>query len=61
MYGIAKGETNPNAKLTGAQVIEIKKMIKSGASDGAIKAQFALSHNQYHKIKHGRTWTHIVV
>jgi len=61
MYGIAKGEGNPNAKLKEQQVIDIKTMIKNGYSDKEIRERHNLTGNQYQKIKHNRSWKHIKV
>lgn len=61
MYGIAKGETNPNAKLNEKQVKDIKNMIKSGIPDKEIILNLNLTRSQYFKIKHNRTWSHIQI
>lgn len=60
MYG-RNGELNPKCKTTAETVINARKMIKQGLPDLEIMEKCKLSHNQYYKIKHNRTWKHIVV
>ena len=61
MYNKAKGSGNPNAKLEEKQVIEIKKMIKNGIEDKIIIEKYKLNISQFQKIKHNRTWKHILI
>lgn len=59
MYGM-NGELNPNCKLLESTVIEIKKMISDNIDDLEIIKIKNISKNQFYKIKHKRTWKHIV-
>ena len=60
MHG-KNGELNPRCKTTADIVIKARTMIKQGINDSDIMGECNLSHNQYYKIKHYRTWKHIVV
>lgn len=60
MYG-RTGELNPSSKLKDIQVIEIKTMVKNKIPDNEIISKFNMSKSQFQKIKHNRTWKHIIV
>lgn len=53
------GELATNAKLTNAQVAEIKRLIAKGARTSALATQFNVAAQTICGIKAGRTWTHI--
>ena len=53
------GEANPMAKLTEADVIEIRKMIADGFSKRIIAHQFGVSERYIYYIVTKRTWKHI--
>ena len=61
MFDKAKGEGNPNAKLKERQVILIKTDIKNGIDDKIIISKYKLTRSQFQKIKHNRTWSHILI
>lgn len=61
MYEVAKGETNPNAKLTNVEVIEIKKLLNAGDKARKINKLYNLTRYQLYDIKHNRSWSHIKI
>jgi group I intron endonuclease len=54
-----QGENGSNAKLTETQVIEIKKMLKSGMSNRQIAKLFGVGKSCIGDISSGRCWSHI--
>jgi hypothetical protein len=52
------GEANPSAKLTAAQVVEIRKMIAEGHTNTDIANLFPVSHAMVSRIRRGRSWRH---
>ena len=60
MYG-RNGELNPRCKTTSDIVIKAKRMIKQGIKDLQIMHECQLTKSQYQKIKHNRTWKHIII
>lgn len=54
-----KGERHPRAKYTNAQILEVKKMIASGASTIEVCEQFGMSKETYFGIKSGRDWQNV--
>lgn len=61
MYGIGKGEGNPNAKLTEIEVIGIKTMLKNGCKAREINKVYDLTRYQLYNIRHNKSWSHIEV
>jgi hypothetical protein len=55
----AKGERSSSAKLTNTQVIDIKKLLKTGMPNTEIAAKFNISNNQISCIKNGKYWSHL--
>lgn len=53
------GEKNPAAKLTEAQVREIKRRRKAGETNGALAAEFGVSYHTVSGIARGVIWAHI--
>lgn len=56
----AKGEHHSHAKLKGKDVIDIRKMLKSGLSNGEIAIKFNVKPGTIKDIKNGRNWSHVV-
>jgi hypothetical protein len=54
--GPVKGEANGNAKLTEAQVVEIKTLIAKGARNQDIAPLFGVTHQMISKIRRGHFW-----
>lgn len=54
-----KGEKNGASKLTEKEVIEIRRLIKSGRTQKAVAKQFGVSQSQVSNISTGRGWTHV--
>lgn len=61
MFDRGKGEGNPNCKLKEKQVIEIKIDIKDGIDNQKIMKKYNLTKSQFQKIKHNRTWGHVLI
>jgi hypothetical protein len=55
-----KGEANSLAKLTEAQVIEIKRRISNGQYLSIIAKQFGVTASTISYIKRGKLWAHLV-
>lgn len=53
------GECHHNAKLTEAQVIEIKKLLKSGEKPQSVADKFGVSRPTVHFIGDGKRWGHV--
>lgn len=53
------GETNPNAKLTASQVIEIRKRYENGAKIRDLAQEYGLKNFGIDHIVHRRTWRHL--
>lgn len=56
---IWRGEQCKSSKLTSEMVVEIKKMIVSGASDLVISKQFNVTRKNINSIRNEKTWKHI--
>lgn len=54
-----KGETNPQAKLTRKDVIEIKTRLKRKESRRLIAADFDVTKSAINQIASGKNWSHI--
>jgi HNH endonuclease/NUMOD4 motif len=54
-----KGSIHPQAKLKESQVLEIRKLLKSGSKLNAIGRHFGVSGVSIGHIKTGRTWSHV--
>jgi len=54
------GERNGRAKLTEANVIEIRKLLAQGMPQQAIASRFGVSRRTIGRIKSGTRWTHVV-
>jgi group I intron endonuclease len=57
--GALKGSNNPNSKLTEVKVLEIKELIKNGASLSEIARRFNTTYSIISKIKRGITWKNV--
>lgn len=55
----AIGENASGSKLTSKQVVNIKKLLKQGVTQKEIAKKYPVTQVSIHKIKHGKTWTHI--
>jgi hypothetical protein len=56
---VLRGERHPNAKLTKAQVDQIRELRTAGLSGPAIGAQFGISHRMVYLIAKNRNWSHV--
>jgi hypothetical protein len=56
----SKGEESGASRLTNAQVIEIRRQIKQGASVRSLGRQYLISHSNISAIKNGKTWCHLL-
>ena len=55
-----RGTKNNNAKLTDAQVLQMHDLAwQSGRTLRSIGEQFGVEAGRVHKIKHGRSWSHL--
>jgi len=54
-----KGSKNPNAKLTEADVLEIRRRAAAGESRATISAEFGLKHRYISKILCRTVWVEI--
>lgn len=54
-----RGSEVGGSKLTEADVIEIKKMLKAKVFQRVIAAQFGVHQATIHEIHRGKTWTHV--
>lgn len=50
------GERNPQAKLTGASVSEIRSRLKAGEKARALAAEYEIAESTISNIRHGRIW-----
>jgi hypothetical protein len=55
----AKGEKHGRAKLTEADVLEIRRRIAAGESQSSIAADFGIHHTTVGAIKSGKRWSHL--
>jgi hypothetical protein len=53
------GENHPRAKLKTSDVIEIKKMLKSGVKELEIANKFGVKRRGINGIKNGKNWSHV--
>lgn len=58
--GAPYGERNGSAKLTEANVIEIKRRLAEGAMQKTLAAEYNVSQLAIHKIATGKTWKHLL-
>lgn len=56
-----RGSNNCNAKLTEADVIEIKTMLKEGKKRIYIAREFGVIYHTIYEIDTGRRWKHVTV
>jgi len=56
-----KGEKNPIAKLTEAQVREIKIALANGESGAALARKYCVGQDTISLIKRGKNWSHVEV
>lgn len=54
-----RGELSGHSKLTDADVIEIRRLHKTGITQRAIALQFPVGYKAVNKIVHGQRWTHV--
>ena len=57
--GRKRGENNAKAKITNAQALEIKKLLRDGVPQTEIAKRFGVSKYLVSDIKRGKTWSHI--
>lgn len=55
----ARGERNGRARLTAAQVVEIKRDLAAGALQRVVAARFGVGQAAISQIATGRTWAHV--
>lgn len=53
------GESNPSAKLTEAQVVEIREAIASGVKQRDIATKYGVGQSSISRIKRGTHWTRV--
>jgi HNH endonuclease len=53
------GEINPTAKITEADVIEIRQLVLMGKSQRAVAVEFNISQTNVSSIVRGKTWGHV--
>jgi HNH endonuclease len=54
-----RGELNRRARLTGAQVVEMRALLAQGVNQQILAAQFGVSDSHVSEIKRGRKWAHV--
>lgn len=54
-----RGERHPRAKVTEADVREIRRRVSDGASPTDLAARFGVTPSAIHGITAGRTWRHV--
>jgi hypothetical protein len=57
----SRGERSPNATLTNAQVLDMKRRLAAGNSLREIADHFRISYRNAWQIKNGRRWRHITI
>lgn len=57
--GDQRGSRNPKAKLTEADIIEIRRLIGEGMTNTAIGPMFGVTHSAISLIRLGRFWKHV--
>lgn len=55
-----QGEAHPNAKLTEAQVVEIRRRKGAGESIAVLAREFSVSEALIYFIANGRAWRHVL-
>jgi hypothetical protein len=58
-HGSLRGERNPRAKLSVAQVMEIKNRISQGESQSNLAAEYGVSKSTVNAINIGDNWRHV--
>lgn len=53
------GKTKPWAKLTEAQVVEIRALLKTSTPRHVICARFGINRNSLYKLSSGQSWKHV--
>lgn len=51
-----KGERNPRAKLTAADVVHVRQMIADGRNNTEIAEDFPVGHASISRIRLGKSW-----
>lgn len=59
VHHLPKGVKNHRAKLTEAEVQEIRELVKVQRLDRLIAAQFGVSPKAIYDIRNNYTWTHL--
>lgn len=54
-----RGQKHPKARLTRAQVVDIKRRLRNGESQTSIRRSYNLGKGVVWSIANGRTWTHV--
>lgn len=57
---VPRGENHGGAKLTDADVRDIRKLLREGARNKDLAARFGVHPDQIWRIKTGRLWSHVV-
>jgi hypothetical protein len=55
----AHSETHPSAKLTNAEVRQIREELASGGSDAVLARRYGIDPSCINNIKHRKTWKHV--
>lgn len=55
----ARGERNGAAKLTSADVVEIRALTRAGEKRGDVATRFGITKNSVTRIVHGHRWAHV--
>lgn len=55
-----RGERLPQAKLTEAEVIDLRARFEAGERQAALARRFGLDRSTVHGIVHGKLWTHLL-
>ena len=54
-----KGEDNPSARLTEADVLKIRELIAQGLTNIAIARRYGVTHSMISAIRRGKAWAHV--
>ena len=56
---MSRGDIHPNAKLTTANILEIRSLYESGISQSKIAKMFNINQVSVYNIVHKKTWKHV--
>lgn len=57
--GRCRGERSHSAKLTEANVLEIRQRMRDGEYGSRLAAEFGVSHTSIYSVRNGKTWQHV--